>query len=128
MRAAGDGMTMAQVRAAIDRVDAALVALLAERASWIDQAAEVKAREGLPARINWRVEEVVANVRGHAEAQGLPPALVEMLWRELIGWSIAREEARLGPDDDMRPIGAATISRADMPHAARPPDRKDTTT
>ncbi len=97
MRAAGDGMTMAQVRAGIDRVDAALVALLAERAAWIDRAAEVKAREGLPARIGWRVEEVVANVRRHAEAQGLPPALVETLWRELIGWSIAREEALLGP-------------------------------
>ena len=97
MRAAGDGMTLAQVRAGIDRVDAALVALLAERAAWIDRAAEVKAREGLPARISWRVEEVVANVRRHAEAQGLSPVLVEMLWRELIGWSIAREEALLGP-------------------------------
>jgi isochorismate pyruvate lyase len=98
MRAADEELTMAEVRAGIDRVDAELVALLAERAAWIDRAAAVKAREGLPARIGWRVEEVVANVRRHAEARGLAPALVETLWRELIGWSIAREEALLGPD------------------------------
>ena len=31
-------------------------------------------------------------------AQGLPPELVEKLWRRLIDWSIAREESHLGPD------------------------------
>ena len=34
----------------------------------------------------------------HAIAQGLPPELVEKLWRRLIDWSIAREESVLGPD------------------------------
>jgi isochorismate pyruvate lyase len=58
----------------------------------------VKAKVDLPARIGDRVEEVVQNVRGHAETHGLPPDLVEKLWRRLIDWSIAREEARLGPD------------------------------
>ncbi|MCV2865655.1 chorismate mutase, partial [Defluviimonas sp. WL0075] len=51
---------------------------------------------GLPARIEDRVEEVVAKVRARAEADGLDPALVEDLWRRLIEWSIAREERRLG--------------------------------
>jgi isochorismate pyruvate lyase len=41
---------------------------------------------------------VVTNVRRHAVAQGLPPELVEKLWRRLIDWSIAREESVLGPD------------------------------
>jgi hypothetical protein len=45
-----------------------------------------------------RVEEVVGNVRRHAEVYGLPPDLVEKLWRRLIDWSIAREESKLGPD------------------------------
>jgi isochorismate pyruvate lyase len=108
MGAADKELTMAEVRAGIDRVDAELVALLAERAAWIDRAAAVKAREGLPARIGWRVEEVVANVRRHAEARGLAPALVETLWRELIGWSIAREEALLGPDARAAAGGAQT--------------------
>jgi isochorismate pyruvate lyase len=90
--------SMADIRAEIDRIDEALVTLFAERATYIDRAAEVKAEVDLPARIGSRVEEVVQNVRRHAEAQGLPPDLVEKLWRRLIDWSIAREENRLGPD------------------------------
>lgn len=89
---------MAQIRAEIDRLDEALVKLFAERAGYIDRAAEIKAEVDLPARIEARVEEVVANVRRHAVAEGLPPDLVEKLWRRLIDWSIAREESRLGPD------------------------------
>ena len=49
--------------------------------------------------IEARVEEVVANVRRHAMARGLPPDKIEKLWRKLIDWSIAREEDRLGRDD-----------------------------
>jgi isochorismate pyruvate lyase len=98
MKRPEDCADMADIRAEIDRIDAALVKLFAERATYIDRAAEVKARVDLPARIGDRVEEVVRNVRGHAEAHGLPPDLVEKLWRRLIDWSIAREEARLGPD------------------------------
>jgi isochorismate pyruvate lyase len=98
MRQPADCETMAQVRAEIDRLDEALVRLFAERAAFIDRAAEIKARADLPARIETRVEEVVRNVRAHAETYGLPPELVEKLWRRLIDWSIAREENRLGPD------------------------------
>ncbi len=93
-----DCMTMADIRAEIDRVDEALVKLFAERAGYIDRAVVVKSGIKLPARINSRVEEVVQNVRRHAEAEGLPPDLVEKLWRRLIDWSIAREESVLGPD------------------------------
>jgi len=92
---AKDCATMAEVRAGIDRIDAALVALLAERAGFIDRAAEIKAAENLPARIEWRVEEVVSRVRAEAMAQGLDPDLAEALWRRLIDWSISREERAL---------------------------------
>jgi len=87
--------TMREIRAGIDRLDRALVALLAERAAHIDRAAQIKATVGLPARIDSRVEEVVANVRREAAAQGLSPDLAEDLWRRLIDWSIAREECHL---------------------------------
>ena len=93
-----DCNTMADVRAGIDRLDEELVRLFAERAAFIDRAAEIKAVADLPARIDERVEEVVRNVRAHARTYGLPPDLVEKLWRRLIDWSIAREESRLGPD------------------------------
>ena len=95
---AKDCTSMTEIRAEIDRLDEALVKLFAERAGYIDRAAEIKAVVDLPARIEARVEEVVANVRRHAVAEGLPPDLVEKLWRRLIDWSIAREESRLGPD------------------------------
>ena len=98
MRKPEDCTDMAQIRAEIDRLDDDLVRLFAERAGYIDRAAQIKAGVDLPARIDSRVEEVVQNVRRHAEAYGLPPDLVEKLWRRLIDWSIAREESHLGPD------------------------------
>ena len=98
MKTAANCTTMAEIRAEIDRVDQDLVRLFAERATYIDRASEIKATVNLPARIGSRVEEVVGNVRRHAVTYGLPPELVEKLWRRLIDWSIAREESRLGPD------------------------------
>lgn len=87
---------MRELRSAIDETDRALIALLADRARLIDRAIDLKPGEGLPARIHSRVEEVVSNVRGFARAEGLSPDLAERLWRELIEWSIAREEKVLG--------------------------------
>ena len=98
MRKPEDCVTMADLRAEIDRLDEALVAMLAERAGYIDRAAQIKAEVDLPARIDDRVEQVVQNVRRHAATHGLPPDLVEKFWRRLIDWSIAREESHLGPD------------------------------
>jgi isochorismate pyruvate lyase len=89
---------MAPVRAEIDRLDRELVALLVARAACIDRAIAVKTAEKLPARITPRVEEVVANVRDAAAHGGLDLALVEALWRQIIEWSIAREEQALGAE------------------------------
>ena len=97
MRAVKDIASMAELRVEIDALDGAIVAQLAARAVLIDRAVQLKPAEGMPARINSRVEEVVANVRRHAEAEGLDPALVEALWRRFIDWSIDREEVVLGP-------------------------------
>lgn len=99
MKTPADCTTMTELRAEIDRLDGALVTLLAQRAAYIDRAAQIKAPLGLPARIGPRVEEVVANVRGHAVQQGLPADMIEKLWRNLIDWSIAREELHLGKDE-----------------------------
>ncbi|MFV0335638.1 MAG: chorismate mutase [Tropicimonas sp.] len=90
---------MAELRRQIDALDRDLVALLAERAAYIDRAAALKPGEGLPARIGVRVEQVVANVRAAAGEAGLDADLAEALWRRLIDWSIAREERSMGGDD-----------------------------
>lgn len=92
-----DGISsMAELRAEIDALDARLVAGLAARARLIDRAITLKPAEGLPARIDARVEDVVAKVRARAMAEGLEAHLVETLWRQIIDWSIKREEAVLG--------------------------------
>lgn len=96
MKDPGSIVSMRDLRAEIDALDASLVDLLADRARLIDRAVELKPAEGYPARIESRVEEVVAHVRARAEAQGLDADLVEQLWRIVIDWSIAREEAVLG--------------------------------
>lgn len=90
--------TMIDLRAEIDATDRSLVKLLAYRAGLIDRAIELKPGEGLPARIETRIEEVVGRVRDSALAEGLDPELIETLWRQLIDWSIAREEQVLGTE------------------------------
>jgi chorismate mutase-like protein len=87
---------MAGIRAGIDATDRAILAQLARRAGFIARAAEIKAVEGLPARIPERVEQVVANARAEAARLALDPDLVERLWRLLIEAAIAEEERRLG--------------------------------
>jgi len=84
--------SMAELRDVIDRLDAALVALLRQRQDCIDRAAILKQSENLPARIPERVREVLDKVRAEATASGLDADLSEALWREMIEWAIAREE------------------------------------
>ena len=96
MKAPQDCANMAELRVEIDALDRQLVALLAQRATYIDRAAELKPAEGLPARIDERVEDVVAKVRITAQEAGFDPDLAEAIWRRMIDWSIAREERVLG--------------------------------
>jgi isochorismate pyruvate lyase len=86
------------LRARIDAIDEQLVALIAERMSIVDEVVTVKHAHGLPARLDGRVEEVVARVRARAERLGAPPALAEVVWRTMIEWVIAYEHERLPAD------------------------------
>ena len=86
---------METLRAQIDALDARLIGLLAHRHALIARAAQIKERAGLPARIDARVEEVVANARRHAASQGLDPTLIEALWRQLVDAAIAQEDRYL---------------------------------
>lgn len=97
-RRPADCADMSALRQEIDRLDRELVALLADRRGYIERAAELKRANGWPARIETRVEEVVARARAEALAHDLDADLVEALWRRLIDWSIALEERRLGAD------------------------------
>ncbi len=94
---------MPDLRARIDALDAQLITLLAERSGLIDEAARIKERENLPARIDSRVEEVAANARRMAAAHGLDPDLADRLWRLMMDHFIAQEDrhlSRLGENED----------------------------
>lgn len=84
-----------RLRLRIDTLDSRLVALLAERSRLIDEAARIKAREGLPARIQSRVDEVADNARRMAAEEGLDPELAEAIWRLMMDHFIAQEERHL---------------------------------
>lgn len=89
-----DCENMDEVRREIDRLDADLVDLLAERWTYVDRAWQLKNAPS-EATVPWRIQQVIDRVRDRAEAAGLPPALAEALWRQLIGWGIQFEEEKL---------------------------------
>jgi len=94
MKKAPDCSNMSDVRTEIDRVDRALVDLLAERWTYVDRAWIFK-RSPEEASVPWRNKEVIEKVRGRAEKTGMPPEMAEALWRLIIGWGIQYEEERL---------------------------------
>ena len=85
---------MEHVRAEIDRLDIALVELIAERFGYVDRAWQLKTQP-TEATVPWRVQQVIDLVRRHASERGLPPELVEAMWRQMIGWFIQYEEEKL---------------------------------
>jgi isochorismate pyruvate lyase len=82
------------VRAQIDRVDNALVDLIAERWTYVDRIWMLK-DDPSQATVPWRIQQVIDKVRARAQEQGFPPELAEALWRQLIGWGIQYEEEKL---------------------------------
>ncbi len=104
MKSPQDCQDMADIRAEIDRLDAELIGLFASRAAYIERAAQIKLRDGLPARLADRVAEVLAHVARHATGAGLPPSPYVQMWGVLIEAAIAREEEILqkGSNDDRK--------------------------
>jgi isochorismate pyruvate lyase len=93
-RKAKDCANMEEVRAEIDRIDAALVDLIGERFTFVDRAWQLK-QTPAEAWVPWRIQQVIDRVRARAAEKGLPPELAEALWRQMIGWFIQYEEEKL---------------------------------
>ncbi|MEM8985991.1 MAG: chorismate mutase [Pseudomonadota bacterium] len=93
-KAAQECANMDEVRVEIDRLDKAIVELIAERWTYVDRAWQLKSSPS-EATVPWRIQQVIDKVRDHAEAHDLPPALAEALWRQIIGWGIQYEEEKL---------------------------------
>jgi isochorismate pyruvate lyase len=93
-RLPADCQSMDEVRVEIDRLDTALVDLVAERFGYVERAWQLKSRPE-EATVPWRIQQVIDRVRARAEAKGVPPELAEALWRQMIGWFIQYEEEKL---------------------------------
>jgi isochorismate pyruvate lyase len=94
---------MSQVRTEIDRIDAALVDLIAERYGYVDRAWQLKmtTREG--AVVQWRIQQVIDRVKERAAEKDMPPEMIEMVgaqWRNMIGWFVQFEEEKLRQAQD----------------------------
>ncbi|GAB4137984.1 MAG: chorismate mutase [Sphingomonadales bacterium] len=90
---------MTEVRREIDRLDRAIVVLLAERFGYIAQAAGIKQQRD-QIRDEARIEDVIAKVSALAAHIDAPAERVAAVFRELVEQSIAHEaalfEARMG--------------------------------
>jgi isochorismate pyruvate lyase len=94
-RKPSDCRDLTEVRAEIDRVDMALVDLIAERFGYVERAWQLKLDAGQEANVPWRNQQVIDRVRARAQERGVPPDLIEALWRQMIGWFIQYEEEKL---------------------------------
>ena len=81
---------MPEVRAGVDAVDAALVALLARRFAYMRAAARIKPERG-QVRDETRKAAVIAAARAQAVEAGVPEGFVAETWERLVEASIAYE-------------------------------------
>lgn len=79
-------------RARIDSLDDQIVDLLIDRVTIIREVADLKFREGIPAVLPERVEEVRERAAARAAAKGLDPDLMRRIYTALIGYSCALED------------------------------------
>ncbi|WP_254695434.1 chorismate mutase [Oceanicola sp. D3] len=87
---------MAEMRAQIDEIDGALIALLAERQAHVDCVPALKKLAGISAAAPSRAADVLEKVSARAEAEGFAPDLARAMWQQMIDFYVAREQEHLG--------------------------------
>lgn len=102
-----------EIRTRIDQTDRQLVALIAERAQYVRQAARFKHSLDDVAAPQ-RVAEVIARVLERAAETGAPPAVVDAAYRAMIPAFIAEERqqlSRLAQAAEKAPAGPPPTDR-----------------
>jgi chorismate mutase len=82
-------------RKEIDAIDHQLSDLLGKRFRIAEKVAEYKKANGVPVRIQSRIDEVLKNAETNGKANGLPPRLGYFLWQEIIAATCFMEEDRI---------------------------------
>jgi isochorismate pyruvate lyase len=85
--------SLGEVRSHIDRLDQQILALIAERGSYVHEAARFKANPDAVEDPN-RVAQIIAKIRGLAEQAHLSPNVAEATYRAMIG-AFTVEERKL---------------------------------
>jgi len=75
--------SLAEVRSNIDRIDREIVALIAERGQYVEQAARFKASASAVFD-KTRFDQILARVRLFAEQAGASPDVVEGVYRSMV--------------------------------------------
>jgi isochorismate pyruvate lyase len=93
---------MSELRREIDRVDRALVALLAQRQAYIERAAIIKTERNR-VRDEARIADVISKVLAEAARVGLSETIAEPVWRTLVERSIVHEFVEFDAKASQRP-------------------------
>lgn len=83
--------TKEEVRAELDRIDQALVALFAERHGYVTRMAQLKS-DPHEAFVPARIDAIISKVRKAAAELGGDDDQAELIWRTLIDWNINYEK------------------------------------
>jgi isochorismate pyruvate lyase len=89
---AADCRDMADIRREIDRVDRALIRLLAERITYIERAGHIKT-DRVAVRDEARIADVLEKVKAACAREAFPFTIAEPVWRVLMDACIAHEFA-----------------------------------
>ncbi len=87
-------------RRRIDDIDDRIVDLLAQRTEVIREVAALKSREGIPAVLQDRVDEVRERAAARAAGRGVDPEFVRQLYATLIKYSCELEERVMASNRD----------------------------
>ena len=86
-----DCSTKEDVRAELDRIDQALLALFAERHGYVTRMAEIKT-DPHEAHDPVRIAAILSKQRKRAEELGLDEDQAELIWKTLIDWNVNYEK------------------------------------
>ena len=100
------------LRSEIDAVDQQLLGLLAKRFHIVARVTVLKGAEGLPARIEDRIVEVIGSREVAGSALGIPDGAAAVIWEAIVEQSCLFEESLLSRNH-------AAPSLKDIPIASR---------
>lgn len=89
-------MELKEIRQHLDRIDNAILIMIAERMSLIPKVAEYKKKNNIPRYHPDREKEIIDSKRKMASENGINPDFAERIFREIIKESHVIEEGIMG--------------------------------